>query len=53
MLIALYLLDVGIPIGLKWPIIFVGAFLVAVPVYEVLVRRVLPIRILFGMRARN
>jgi len=53
MLLALLLLHVQIPIGLKWLIIFVGAFLIVVPVYEVLVRRVLPVRVLMGMRARR
>jgi len=53
MLLALLLLDLGIPIGLKWVLIFGGAFLVVLPVYEVLVRRVLPVRVMLGMRARR
>jgi len=53
MLTALVVIDWSIPAVIKWAIIVTSAFVATAVVYDLLVRRWWPVRLLFGMRRRQ
>ncbi|HET7091271.1 MAG TPA: hypothetical protein VFL17_21765 [Anaerolineae bacterium] len=43
--------DAGIPV--KLPVIVLGSFVASVGLYELIIRRVGPLRMVFGMKSRH
>jgi hypothetical protein len=50
--IAFFVVQWNAGIWIKLPIVVVSSFLVSIGLYELLIRRIRPLRLLFGMKAR-